>query len=347
MNNTYVFAPRNPNLRHCSNTFLYALKIQVDKSTIVHDLTSLNLKVAWHLISQIFSSKPNGRLSIFFLAVQTDYLVLLCALKLISVVLTRDLKIHYLMHEPRVGGERTKNPIRSWIILLHQILFGLLSNAVILPSQEAVSKAETYVKKDKIYQINLTFLSIPTAILEKNLLRLKSHWDNKTFTMMGTVSSLDKNPQGFSEFATITNQLYPEKVNFIRAGRDRNIDVQYSQKIVRFPCYLSECSKQFLFDMSHFIIVPYFISTQSGVISEALSHGKILIVNDISAFQYLKGLDFVFMIDFSDKKSILTCIQDILNMSFSEYENYYWSAVKYFQLNHSEAYLSEKISSLP
>jgi hypothetical protein len=345
MNNQYIFVPKNPILRHCSDSLSQALKNQSDNSTAIHCLSLTNLKIVGSLLRQVVSTQSGEQISLFFLAVQSDYLALLCFLKVFTIIFDRNINTYYLMHEPRLEKEQT-NPVKSWIIFLHQFLFGYFSDVILLPSDKAVAKAETFVRKEKIRKINLTFLSIPKATLEKNLQQLKGRWEmGKTFSMLGTVSSSTKNPQGFLDFASIFNQLHPGAAEFIRGGRDRGINVHYSEEIVRFPCYLSEQTKGFLFSLSHFIIVPYFVSTQSGVIVEALSYGKILIVNDIPAFQHLRELDFVFVIDFSEKNMMLRCIHHILSMSSIEYERCYWSAIQYFQKNHSEAYLLEKIDT--
>lgn len=345
MNNRYVFVPKNPILRHCSDSFSTVLKAQADSSTVIHCSTIVNLKTIWHLLCEVVRSQPNAKLSIFFLAVQSDYLVLLYLLKLAARLFSRNLKAYYLMHEPRLEKGRV-NPIKSFIIFAHQFLFGCLADVILLPSNEAVTKAETFVNKDRIRELNLTFLSVPQATLEKNLHLLKCTWDTrKVFSMLGTASSLDKNPQGFLDFANIFNQLYPGEAEFIRGGRDRNINIHYPEEVTRFPCYLSETTKDFLFNLSHFVIVPYSISTQSGVLIEALSHGKNLIINDIPAFHKFKEFNFVMIVDFSSKASILNCIKTIQNISFDEYELCYWSAIEYFRRNHSESYLENQLST--
>lgn len=82
------------------------------------------------------------------------------------------------------------------------------------------------------------------------------------------------------------------------------------------------------------------------MIAEALSHGKLLIINDIDAFSYLKGLKFIFIIDFNDDNAILKCINEIFSMDANEYEMRYWEAIKYFEDNHSVNYLSKKLTSI-
>ena len=98
--------------------------------------------------------------------------------------------------------------------------------------------------------------------------------------------------------------------------------------------------------MTHFIVVPYSFSTQSGVITEALSYGKLLILNDIPAFSYLKNSSFAFIVDFNNKDSILKCATDLFSMDFNDYENRYWEAVNYFHVNHSESYLARTLSNI-
>jgi hypothetical protein len=341
----YIFVPKNPILRHCSDSFSNALNYQSNQSTKVYLLEKVDYKTIWHLTSRLVNARSDQRFSFFFLAVQSDYLVLLEWLNLVTRLLNKNLRTYYLMHEPWLKKGQA-HFIKSWIIFLHQFLFAYFADIVFLPSDEAIAKA-TFVRKEKIRKINLAFLSVPSATLEKNLQQLKCSWNTcKTFSMLGTVSSLTKNPQGFSDFATLFNQRCPDKAQFIRGGRDRGIDMQYSEEVIRFPCYLSDHTKSFLFNLSHFIVVPYSISTQSGVVIEALGYGKNLILNDIPAFQDFKNLDFIFMVKFSDKDSIIQCIDRISNMSFEEYENRYWLAVEYFQQRHSESYLLENIMTV-
>jgi hypothetical protein len=340
MNNQYIFVPKNPMLRHCSDSFSSALRNQADNYTVIHCATIVNLKTIWNLLYQVFQSKPDDRYSVFFLAIQSDYLALLYLLKLVAALLAKNIRVYYLMHEPRLEKGQA-HPIKSFIIFIYQLLFGYLADIILLPSDEGIVKAEMFVRKDKICKMNLAFLSVPQETLEKNLQLLKCSWDKrKVFSMLGTVSALSKNPQGFLDFANIVNQLYPQQAQFIRGGRDRNIDVQYNEDIIiRFPNYLSDTAKSFLFNLSHFIVVPYLSSNQSGVIAEALSYGKLLIVNDIPAFSYLKGLDFAYLVDFNDETAILNCIHNLFIMNIIDYEKRYWEAVNYFRENHSEIYL--------
>ena len=131
------------------------------------------------------------------------------------------------------------------------------------------------------------------------------------------------------------------------AGRDRTSFVECDDNfIIRFPSYISEASKRFLLGLTHFVVVPYTASTQSGVITEALSHGKLIIVNDIPAFDHLKKFSFILTVDFSDPKSILACIYHILTMDISEYEQYYWEAIHYFEQHYSERCLLATLSKV-
>jgi hypothetical protein len=344
MNNQYIFVPKNPVLRHCSDSLFSPLRTQADNSTVIHSSTIVDLKTIWNLLYQVVKSKPDDRCSVFFLAIQSDYLVLLYLLKLVAALRAKNIRVYYLMHEPRLEKGQA-SPIKSFIIFIYQLLFGYLADVILLASDEAVAKAEMFVRKDKIRKMNLAFLSVPQETLEKNLQLLKCSWDTrKVFSMLGTVSALTKNPQGFLDFANIFNQLYPQKAQFIRAGRDRGIKVQYNEDlIIRFPSYLSDTAKNFIFNLSHFVVIPYSLSTQSGVVAEALSYGKLLILNDISTFSHLKGLSFVFFTDFNDESSMSKCIDDLFSMDINDYETRYWEAVRYFQENHSEAYLSKTL----
>lgn len=344
MNIQYVFVPKNPILWHCADSFARVLaqrkSYRQDSETSVEYITEINLKNAWILTNKLLYSPSELTISLFLLAIQTDYLVLAFLLKFISKVWQKELSIYYLMHEPRLERGRA-NFMKLFIINAHQVLFAYIADKVMLPSPEAVYKAKAFVPTTKTQSVNLAFASIPYEILKQNLQRLKCTWNScKRFLMLGTVSSIDKNPQGFLDFANVFCQLAPDQAQFIRAGRDRGQFVNYDEFIVRFPSYISETTKRFLLGLTHFVIVPYTISTQSGVITEALSHGKLIIVNDIPAFAHLKQFSFIFTVDFSNLDSIRDCIHRILAMNISDYEQRYWEAIQYFEQNYSEYCLS-------
>ena len=250
------------------------------------------------------------------------------------------------MHEPKFEKERI-HPLKAYLVFIYHVLLGHLADKILLPSDKAFLQAKGFIKIEKMYKINLSFVSPPENILHMNLLQLKCSWENdKTFSLLGR-ADIDKNPQGFLDLVNIVNQYYPGKARFIRGGGDRNIKVLYNEDlIVRFPNFISGNAKKFLLGLTHFVVIPYTFSTQSGVLAEALSYGKLLIVNDIPAFSYLKELKCVFLINFHDEHAILKCIDDVLNMDIKDYENRYWEAVAYFRNNHSEAYLSNKFNCL-
>ncbi len=347
----YVFIPNNPILWHCADSFFRVLSQrksqQQDKITSVEYVSKTNFRNTWHLVHTLLNASSESSISLFFLAIQSDYLVIAFLLKLISKICQKKVNIYYLMHEPRLEKGRV-NFVKGFLVYVHQVMFAYIADKVMLPSPEAVSRAKTFILDAKIYQINLAFASISDEALRQNLQQLKGHWDNsKKFLMLGTVSSIDKNPQGFLEFASAFQCHYPNQAQFIRAGRDRTSFVEYNDNlIIRFPSYISEAAKRFLLGLTHFVIVPYTASTQSGVITEALSHGKLIIVNDIPAFAHLKEFSFIFTVDFSDPNSILACIHQISIMDISEYEQYYWEAIHYFEQHYSERCLSAALSKV-
>lgn len=345
MSKKYIFVPANPNLRHCSDLLFSVIKSQANIDDFVYLLTKVQIKSIWILIQQVFMAKLENEMSVLFLAVQSDYLVLLIFLKLTCSLFNRQVKVYYLMHEPRLERGRISF-VKSFAIFIHQFMFGYFADVILLPSDEAIAKAESFVEKSKLHKVNLTFASVSQMTLEKNLTLLKCSWRmQKTFSMLGTVSSLDKNPQGFLNFVSVFDQLYPEQAHFIRGGRDRGIQVQYDENlIIRFPSYLPDNTKRFLFGLSHFVIIPYSFSTQSGVVAEALSYGKLLILNDIPAFSYLKKYSFTFFVDFNNKDELTQCVNKLLAMSLEDFESCYWKAVDYFNANHSEEYLRNALS---
>ncbi len=339
----YLFRPKNPMLHHCSESFYKAITAN---SYSVNYLYSVTFQETWLLIKKLVSVKIEEQISVFFFLIQLDYLVLALILKAISKIFNKNLKIYYLMHEPKFEKGRI-NPFKAYIVFLYHLIFGYIGDKIFLPSDEALLKAKSFINNDKLYKVNLSFISPSENILQKNLAQLKFSWSQeKTFSLLGR-GDRDKNPQGFLSLSSIINKCYPEKARFIRGGRDRNVQVNYDEKlIIRFPGFISNSAKSFLLGLSHFVVIPYSFSTQSGVVTESLSYGKLLLINDIPTFSYLKGLSFVFFIDFNDESSISKCIHDLFSMDINDYETRYWEAVRYFQENHSEAYLSKTLQEI-
>ncbi|MBH8563676.1 hypothetical protein I8748_16005 [Nostoc sp. CENA67] len=349
MATTYLFRPKNPMLHHCSESFYKAMTFNLNsekEADYLYYLTSVNVDNGLDIAKKIFKLNSGDTIYLFFFLIQSDYLVLTLILKAIAQIFSKDLKIYYMMHEPRFEKGRI-NPIKAFLIFIYHFLFGHLADKILLPSDKALFQAKTFIKPDKLYKLNLTFLSPLESLLQKNLQQLKCSWDNnKTFSLLGRID-IDKNPQGFLDLVNIINEYYPEQARFIRGGRDRNVDVPYDEElIIRFSSFLSDSAKSFLFGLTHFVVIPYSFSTQSGVLAEALSYGKLLIINDIPAFSSLKDLNFLFLVDFNNKDAILECIHKLLNMDICDYENRYWQAVKYFQEHHSETYLLKALKDI-
>lgn len=345
----YIFTPRNPMLHHCSESFYKAMTLKNnDEGEKINLclLDNLDFINSLSLIQNLFKLNSGDTISIFFFLIQTDYLLLTFVTKIVAKLFNKNLKIYYMMHEPKFEKRRI-NPIKSYLVYLYHLLFGYLGDKILLPSDKAFIKAQSFITLSKLHKINLSFISPSESLLKNNLLQLKCSWNNaKTFSLLGR-GDQDKNPQGFLSLAKVIHQYYPGNARFIRGGRDRNVQVPYDEElIIRFPGFISTSAKRFLFSLTHFIVIPYSFSTQSGVIVEALSYGKLLIVNDIPAFSHLKGLNFVFLIDFNDENAISTCIHKLFNMDIFDYESRYCEAIKYFQENHSENYLSNALKDI-
>lgn len=346
----YIFYPKNPNLNHCAESFCKAFKVSsIDGSNAcVAVINSIDIRTFFYLIRRATNLKSGEVMSIFLFALQFEYLVLTLILNIICSIFSKNCRIYYLMHEPKYNkGESKIHPIKEYLIHLYNVCLGYSSYKILVPSEEAFIRAKTFIDPQKISKINLPFSSISEQTLKNNLAQLKSSWgNNKTFSFIGTVVK-DKNPKGFIELVNICYKNYPDKATFIRAGRDKDICVTYDETlIVRFPGYISNNAKKFILALTHFVVIPYSLSTQSGVISESLSYGKLLIINDIPSFSYLKNQEFVFFVDFNDEESILECIHKLFNMELIDYEKLYWQAVKYFHENHSESYLLNTLSNV-
>lgn len=325
----------------------FLLNNQLIENESIQQIKQTTFKELLLFIKVLLNVDKNSKVFIFFFAPQAEYLILVFLLRVLKIVFPDHLKICYLMHEPRLEKGRV-NSIKTSLVYTYQLLFSYFADKILLPSDQAVAQAKTFVQEQKIYKVNLPFNSIPKEILKDNLEQLKCCWETcKAFSMIATVSSSDKNPWGFLNFANIFNQYYSQKAQFIRAGLDRGVHVNYDENtIIRFPSYLSNSAKSFLLGLTHFVVIPYSTSTQSGVIAEALSYGKLLIVNDIPAFSYLKSFSFAFVVDFNNEGSILKCIHDLLSMDANDYESRYWKAVDYFHANHSEGYLAKTLSNI-
>lgn len=348
MNYQYVYLPRNPILWHCGKSFYKVLTTRAYARTGTIQVDSVIHQGTWALLTRLIEGQSqNESVEIYLLAVQSNYVALALLLRLIALLCSSRLRIYYLMHEPKLEKGRV-NPVKTFLINIHQVVLGYLSHTVLLPSDIAIAQAKGFIPQSKIAKVSLTFASVPNFFIVESLKQLETSWANqKTFSMIGTVSSQDKNPWGFLRFSNIANKALADQSRFIRAGRDNKIEVSYDEDvIVRVPSYLSENTKRFFFGISHFIVVPYSNSTQSGVVAEALSYGKLLVLSDISAFSDFRNCNFSFMVDFEDSKSISRCIESVVSMSFSSYKERSLAALQYFKTHYSETRLSEDIDKL-
>jgi glycosyltransferase involved in cell wall biosynthesis len=285
-------------------------------------------------------------ISAFFFSTQPEYILIIAILRCLSFILHKDIKIYHQMHEPRYEKGRASLK-KSLLVYWANFIMSRLSDRIILSSKQALIKGETFIRKDKIALINLTFLNTNRDILARNIVSLKRSWEIlKTISAFG-IGARDKNLEGFLALANIINREYPDRVQCIRAGWDKNIQLGYEkEKIIHFPGYITNSAKKFILSLTHIIVVPYQFSTQSGVVIEALSHGKIVVVNNISAFNHLKDLKSVFIVNFNDREQILSCVNKIFSMTPEEYEECYWESINYFNKNHSILYLKDNINKL-
>jgi hypothetical protein len=345
----YLFIPKNINLHHCPESYGTALSANnIDNSSLIEYIPKLDYKFYHKLISLFKNKNYQNTYSFFFFSVQVEYFILVVFLRILSAFSSTKLDIYYLMHEPKhKAGESQNSSIKLFLLFFYNYFFAQASNKVILPSNQAVAKSENFVDHQKVYQVNLSFLQNSNELLEKSIKQLRGSWDDcKTFSFICTAVK-DKNPQGFVSFVNAFSDYHKSKSRFIRAGKDLRVSVNYNEdSIIRFPGYISNSSKEFLLNLTHFLVIPYNLSTQSGAIAEALSYGKFLIVNNIPAFAYLKELKFAFVIDFNNEEEILDCIQQIFSMDIQYYEECFWEAINYFNEYHSEIYLSQELNQI-
>jgi glycosyltransferase involved in cell wall biosynthesis len=348
MKYNYFVDPKNPNLRHCSDSFIDASGLRPDRgNTRINRIKLLDIGTGIELIKQIIAIKKKGDLiSIFLFATQPDYIVLLVIIRALNLILRREIKIYHLMHEPRY--ERGRASVKTSLLLYSSNwMMSRLADRIILSSQQALIKAESFIPKSKIVNINLVFASNDPRSLARNLDDLKQSWGKlKTISLIG-IAAKDKNPEGFISLANIANTEYPHKARFIRAGRDKDVKLDYDREnIIQFPGYITNTAKAFLLSLTHVMVIPYNFSTQSGVIIEAMSYGKIIIVNDIPSFSPFKGLKFVWTIDFNSSEQISNCLDRLFSMSADDYEQCCLAAIEYFECNYSKHYLAARLDDL-
>lgn len=348
MNNIYLLNPKNPNLFHCVDAFFNVLSSDVHQSTKrkINRLSSLGWQTVLNISTAIVNTQKEDQINLFLFHTRPVYILLIIFLKFISIVLGKDFQVCNMMHEPSYEKGRA-SLATSYSIYLCNFALSHLSDKTIVPSEQAFKNAKVFIDQDRLYQINLIFNTPAESYLEQNLLRLRHSWEqSKIFSLIG-IAAKDKNPEGFLSLAKETNRQYAGEAKFIRAGLDKDIILDYNlENIVLFPGYITNTAKVFLTSLTHIVVVPYSFSTQSGVIAESLSYGKVVIVNDIPSFSYLKGLDFVFVVDFNRHDEVVKCIHQIFSMTTDEYEKCYFGAINYFKDNHSELYLSKQLVDL-
>jgi hypothetical protein len=339
MNTRYLIKSKNPNLHYFPESFYEALRLIESENLKVLDRPDVLI-----LLRGLLSIRRKDTFSLFLFSTQIEYILLILLLRFFGKISRKRLCIYHQMHEPWYEQGRTSRRA-TFLGYVSNVMMSRLSDKTILPSACAMEKAKTFIREDRRVQLNLTFLmSRSVSDLRKKMAELEKTWQSaKTFSLIGGTGP-DRNPEGFLSLSSIAQKLYPETTRFIRAGRDTNLSLHYSEMgVLAFPGYIPENTKNFLLNMTHFIVVPYKFSTQSAVIPESLSLGKLLILNNIPGFQYLKNYDFAFIVDFDNHDEIKACLIKIQSMTIEEYRERYWSAIRYFEEYHSNAYLSKNI----
>jgi hypothetical protein len=343
----FLIQPKNPNLSHCPDSLENAIDLLAETCAFLVCSRVDKFVDVVHLYKSIISSNVNSRFYVYLFSTQPEYPLFLISIKILCFLIKREVVIIHQMHEPWYEKGRASLIQRCLVYVLNSIT-SKLCDKIILPSEQALLKARLFGCLEKLYMINLTFLRKGSLDqLKASLVILKYSWNiSKTVSLIGGTGP-DRNPEGFLSLSIISNEKYQGEFSYVRAGRDKKVSIDYKKfGIVEFSGYLTESAKQFLLLQTHFIVVPYAFSTQSGVIAEALSYGKLLIVNDIPAFDYLKSYEFAYVIDFSDPNKISNCLEKIRAIEKEDYERRYWLAIDYFQKNHSEEYLSHRLNEM-
>lgn len=339
MNARYFVKSKNPNLHYFPVSFYEAFKEVSHEELRILDKTD-----TLTILRRLLTINSKDTFNLFLFSTQPDYIVLLLISKFLAKISKKRLRVYHQMHEPWYEQGRASRRT-TFLGYISNVMMSRLSDKTILPSSCSMEKAKTFIREDKRVQLNLTFLiSKSFDELSKRLSNLESSWQSaKTFALIGGTGP-DRNPEGFLALSAIAYSIYPNTTRFIRAGRDHNTSLDYAKTgVLAFPGYIPENTKNFLLDLTHFIVVPYKFSTQSAVIPESLSLGKLLILNNIPSFHYLKDECFAFLVDFNNQDEIRTCLLTIQSMTIEDYRERYWAAIGYFEKYHSNEYLSKNI----
>lgn len=347
MNYIYLITPKNPNLKHSSDTFEAGFNSGFDREYInVEEVNQLDFKSSLSLIKRSNKLNNKDKISVFLFSTQPEYILLLIILRCWASIAQREVKVYQQMHEPKYEKGRATLKM-SLLVYWINFIISRLCDRIILSSEQAEKKAGDFIPKEKTFRINLTFVSNDRKILARNIANLKQSWcDLKTFSSFG-IGARDKNIEGFLSLANIVNNQYSEQIQCVRAGWDKDIKLDYGkEQIVHFPGYITNSAKKLLLSLTHVIVIPYKFSTQSGVVIEALSHGKIVIASNITAFSHFKDLKSVFIIDFNNHEQISDCLNNLMSMTPDAYEECCWESINYFNDNHSTKYLQGRLDEL-
>ena len=342
MDIAYLIKPKNKNLHTFSLSF-YNFFLEFN----LEDVKLINKNHIWSIPLKLLKIDFKKEVSIFFFSTQPEYVMLILLVRLVSYISKIKIVVYHQMHEPYY--EKGRAGLRtSFLLYILNLLISHLSDRIILPSEQAVSKAKRFVRSEKIVQLNLTFpTSMQRRKFSENIRILKSSWnENKKYALIGGTAP-DRNPEGFLRLADLSHKNYPGAAKFIRAGVDKDVNIDYRKPgVIQFSGYILDEAKEFLLSLTHIVVIPYEFSTQSAVIPESLMHGKLLIVNDIPAFDYLKSSEFTFVVDFNSSSELSDCLEKIQEISVEEYEKLCCLAIDYFYQNHSERYLVKQMKKI-
>jgi hypothetical protein len=345
MTSFLLVRPRNLNLQNFPESFFAVIsQIESNKVTLVKN-KNLFISVFQALL-KVNSLNSSECIKLFLFATQPKYIFLLIILRLWSKLSRKELVVFLQMHEPWYEVGRA-NLITRVLAISFNFILSKLSDRILLPSEQSFLKAKLFIDLKKLYQINLTFpFEIDQHKLSQEYENLKFTWERSKVISLFGGSGKDRNPYGFLRLAQISNKHGGYKIKFIRAGVDKKISIDYrAYNVIEFITYISESAKSFLFSNTHIVVVPYSYSTQSAVIPEALSQGKLLIVNDIQAFSYLKNKPFAFVVDFDNDDILIKCLNEIQLIDSEEYEKRSRLAIEYYRNYHSLVYLEKNLDS--
>ncbi len=345
-----ILYPNNTSLREHAIAFEDCVatdveKINFESQVIFHNsnisfkkiLDILNIKKIIYIINKIDSIvEKSNEINLFTFAPELNYLLLFICIKLKF----KNVKIWYLMHEP---NSIERKVLKGYIVHIYNLIIFQLCDKIILASENAYNGAKKiFSNTSKMIIINLVFSSKPVVkSIEENRI-VNNNKDNK-YLYYGT-GSYGKRPDRLNIVADILMEKFSNKeYKIVRAGKDI-FKVNYRTNILVFSEYLEKSKIEELISNCKIIVLPYDFIVQSGIIVEALYHGKLVLASRIDGFMQYQSCESVFLVDFEDIISVEKKLHYLMNLTLDEYRLKVDLGQIFFTENHSYSYLRDRLN---